>query len=718
MIKVLTVGNIYKVFIIALFLVLLAQAGFSDTFAQVPHLEDNAIIDLLSQSPKLSDPERILQDFIDEESTTRVIVSLRKPAIEKHLRNLQDWNVRERLAVEVNNSRENVINHLSIKEVRIINQYDYIFAFSAEVTLQGLQDLINRPDIISIKEDEILQVNMAQGIPLINATDVRTDYDGSGISIAICDTGIDYTHPRLGGGGFPNEKVIGGYDFGDDDPDPMDEEGHGTCCSGIAAGDLGTVGDYIGGIAPSARLYALKVNTNDLVAWESDVVEAWDWCVAHQYDDPANPILIISTSLGYGYHTSWCDDTHPELKDAAANAENAGITIFVSSGNDGYCDGMGYPACISSVVSVGAVYDANIGRSPPEGYVICISADSCVGNPTPAYCSGGKWYVDFTTAADQVPTYSNSADFLDLFAPSNNAYTTDLSGTGGYSSGDYFASFGGTSAACPYAAGAAACLQNAAKVITGEFLTPAEVRARLTDNGDLVTDNKAAVTRPRINLGKAIATLTANQTIPLHTGWNLISFSVNNCYYDTPSPPAVPLLPDVNPIQVPSIGDVFSSIDGKYELVRSFDADGGHTWDPALPLFSNLDYVAGGYGYWIKMTQPADLVLDGLRASTTACLPLHTGWNLVGCWSSDTAWYDDDPPTVPFPPDVTDFVPVSDIGEVFNSIDGSYDIIRSFDADGGHTYDPALPMFSDLHYVGPGYGYWIKMNEEGALCYP
>ena len=48
---------------------------------------------------------------------------------------------------------------------------------------------------------------------------------------------------------------------------------------------------------------------------------------------------------------------------AAANAVAAGITIFASSGNDGYCDSMGWPACISYVNSVGAVYDANIRQS-------------------------------------------------------------------------------------------------------------------------------------------------------------------------------------------------------------------------------------------------------------------------------------------------------------------------------------------------------------------
>ncbi|MBC8417309.1 MAG: S8 family serine peptidase, partial [Desulfobacterales bacterium] len=96
----------------------------------------------------------------------------------------------------------------------------------------------------------------------MNASTTRSTYNGSGLAIAICDTGIDYTHSKLGNGGFPNSKVIGGYDFGDNDSNPMDLEGHGTACAGIAAGDLGTVGDYIGGVAYGAKLYALKISVS------------------------------------------------------------------------------------------------------------------------------------------------------------------------------------------------------------------------------------------------------------------------------------------------------------------------------------------------------------------------------------------------------------------------------------------------------------------------
>jgi subtilisin family serine protease len=230
------------------------------------------------------------------------------------------------------------------------------------------------------------------------------------------------------------------------------------------------------------------------------MIEAWEWAVTHRNDDPDNPIMIISTSFGGGYFTSEssCNNASPTLTATAANAKAAGITIFASTGNEGYCDGTGWPACMTDVVGVGAVYDADIGQSPEPGYVGCISTDSCTGFTKDCPCD--KCYIDYSTAADQVPTYSNSASFMELFAPSNNAYTTELGG--GYTS-----DFGGTSAACPYAAGAGAVLQAAYKARTGSWMTPDRLQAVLTATGDSITDAKAGITKPRINLSKAVATL-------------------------------------------------------------------------------------------------------------------------------------------------------------------------------------------------------------------
>jgi hypothetical protein len=468
-------------------------------------------IETLAASSKIIESDLVLEDFLAGSETTRVIVTLIEPSGFQQTANLQrgleltnsqlsheggdinDPAFRSDLQAAVQAAQDRVINLLDPNKVQINRRFVYIFGFAAEVTLEGLKELEALDAVAFINKDRILKAHLAQGIPLMNATTVRSTYDGSGMSIAICDTGIDTSHPMLGGGGSPifNAKVIGGYDTGDDDADPRPHptlgSAHGTACAGISAGDLGTVGDYIGGLAHNAKLYAVKISTGDSgSASEAAMIAGWEWPVTHQNDDPDNPIMIISTSFGGGYYTSTCDTASPSMTAAAANAVAAGITVFASSGNDAFTNGMGWPACISHVNSVGAVYDADVGY---HGYSNC---------------------TDTTTAPDQVTCYSNSASFLTLFAPSHDAYTTDIVGAGGYEPGDYDFSFGGTSAACPYAAGAAALLQSAAKAMTDSFLTPAEVRTLLTSTGDPITDPKApTVTKPRINLQAAVDAIGA-----------------------------------------------------------------------------------------------------------------------------------------------------------------------------------------------------------------
>jgi len=467
------------------------------------------VIKALSMNPKINRPDKCLKNFKEGKSKTRIIVNTRDPMGDFNAQmqkghvgarqNFKNKNVRRQLKNDVVGAQDIVINSMDVGNVSVTNRFTYTFGFSAEVTSQGLQDLANDPNVLSIDEDTILHAHMNQGIPLINGLAIRGTYHGDGLSIAICDTGIDYTHPMLGGSGLAtNTKVIGGRDTGEDDDDPMDGNGHGTACAGIAAGDSGTVGDYIGGVAYNAKLYALKMTSTSKngSAFTSDMVEAWEWCIAHQNDDPANPIMIISTSFGGDryFDQNSCDLVSAAMTTAAANAKLAGITLFVSSGNDGYCDSMGWPGCLTDVISVGAVYDAPFGT-----YLPCVTEESCASSTETRGCATG-WYATDNTAGDMVTSYSNSAPFLDLLAPSNQTYTLGLSG-------GYNTSFGGTSAACPYAAGAGAVLQSAAKAINGSYLSPDALESNLAGNGVDVTDSKVAITKPRVNLGNSITAL-------------------------------------------------------------------------------------------------------------------------------------------------------------------------------------------------------------------
>ena len=440
--------------------------------------------------------------------TARVVVMLSPPEALAQT----DFSSKRSLAAlhpQIKKTQQNVVEPLPANHVKVRHRFDNIAGFSAEVSAEGLKALQAHPQVISIEPAFVLKPHLAQGIALIQGMAYRSTYNGAGLSIAICDSGIDYNHPRLGGGGFPNGKILGGYDFGDGDADPIPGgEAHGTACAGIAAGDLGTVGDYIGGVAYGAKLYALKITSGTGgSATTADMIAAWDWCVTHKNDNPGFPIMVVSTSFGGGQFFATCDSASPAMTAAANNANAAGMTVLASSGNEGYCNALAWPSCISSVISVGAVYDADFGH-----YYPCVEGDSCAAKISSSGCAT-HYYVDDVTASDKVTSYANVASFLTLLAPGNQCYTLDISGAGGYSSGDYDAAFGGTSAACPYAAGAVACLQSAAKLRTGNYLTPAQVRTRLSSLGDSVTDTKVAVTKPRVNLQRVIDSLGTNPVL-------------------------------------------------------------------------------------------------------------------------------------------------------------------------------------------------------------
>ncbi len=412
-----------------------------------------------------------------------------------------------------------VLAILQEQEFGLRHRYQNWASFAGEVTLDGLMKLAADPLVESIEFDYPMQRLTKQGIPLMHASEVRTTYNGQGVAIAIVDDGIDYRHPKLGGGGFPNSKVIGGYDVADRDSDPgpdlsLAECTHGTNCAGIAAGDLAAEGDYIGGVACGAKLYAVKVfSRRSGNIYDSDVIAAWDWCINHKSDDPAHPILVISVSLGQDVATVASGDYTASVR-KAADVARAGITLVAAAGNSGWCNTLEWPACLRDILSVGAVYDAALGTISWQ-----VDGRSCA--PKTGSNREG-WYADDVTAPDQVAVYSNVASTLDLFAPGNQAATTDAVGPAG-APGDYQPGFGGTSASCPYAAGAVACLQSAAYAYAGRYLSPSQVRDLLARTGDLITDTKTPITKPRINLSRAVEEVLSGRgfsLVPVYRFWS------------------------------------------------------------------------------------------------------------------------------------------------------------------------------------------------------
>ncbi|MDY0042139.1 MAG: S8 family serine peptidase [Desulforhabdus sp.] len=452
---------------------------------------------LSSKNVKLRSPDRALAAFRDGREKSRFIVILAESGEMKEAVALDSETAKGARRAEVAAVLDGFLNRKRAEEVgEVTRRFSYMPGFAATLTVAQLHSLLASDEVASIEVDGVNKPHLRQGIPLMKASDTRSKYKGQGVAVAICDTGVDYRNTYLGAAPIgSNTKVIGGYDTGLNQDDPMDTDGHGTSCAGIVAGTVADSGDYIGGAAPEAKIYALKIVDNSGDAADSAIIAAWEWCITHQNDNAANPIRIISTSFGGERYTSNCDTDLPAYVTTVEKVTAAGITIFASSGNEGYCDAMGSPACLSGVISVGAVYDAAFGIERP-----CVEAISCAPKVSTKECDDSGYYVNDQTAADRVAAYSDTASFLTLLAPSDRCYTLQCSAKGS----TFDTHFGGTSAACPYAAGAATALQSAAKIVTGKYLTPQEVKTYLTSTGKLVTDSKVAVTKPRVNLAAAI----------------------------------------------------------------------------------------------------------------------------------------------------------------------------------------------------------------------
>ena len=458
-------------------------------------LAENAL-NSAAGNPKLRGADSVLEKMRQGASQGKFIVMLK--ASKNAARDFSTKEGKAQVSARTAAALDAFLNRKNASEVgNVSRRFTYMPGFAASLTAEQLAALLESEAVDYIEENNINTLHLRQGVPLENALKTRPQFSGERVSVAIVDTGVDYNNVYLGGKPIgENTVVIGGRDFGLDKDDPMDTSGHGTSCAGIVAGTIGDTGDYIGGVAPGAKIYALK--TSDAKGDSSDdaIIAAWEWSITHQDDAPESPIMIISVSLGSGYYQSACDDEQEALATAAEHVRDAGITLFVSAGNEGYCDGLGSPGCLSSVISVGAVYDAAFGVTGA-----CVEKESCVAVAEPD-CESG-YYAEDTSEADKVTSYSDSASFLTLFAPADQCYTLQCAAKGS----TFNTEFGGTSAACPYAAGAAAALQSAAARLTGAYLTPAQIKNILTSTGDDVTDPKASVTKPRVDLLTAINVL-------------------------------------------------------------------------------------------------------------------------------------------------------------------------------------------------------------------
>lgn len=225
---------------------------------------------------------------------------------------------------------------------------DQVNAIAVTVPADDVGRLARLPGVKAVRPDQRMRVSTDVSVPLVGAPQVWKRDDpkgrptrGTGVTVAVIDTGIDYTNPSLGGGFGPGHRVVAGRDLVNGDADPADDNGHGTHVAGIVAGN-GTVT----GVAPDATLTAYKVLDGRGGGYESDIVAGLQEAV-----DPANPYRADVVNMSLGGEGDGTD----LLGRASTAAAEAGVVVVAAAGNTGpAAQTVGTPAAAEGVLAVGA----------------------------------------------------------------------------------------------------------------------------------------------------------------------------------------------------------------------------------------------------------------------------------------------------------------------------------------------------------------------------
>jgi len=317
--------------------------------------------------------------------------------------------------------------------------------YSATLSPARVAALRADPSVAAVVPDRTLRIQ-AQTLPTgINRIDgeLSSTVSGNGsgtvnVDVAIIDTGIGPNSDLNIVGGT---NCVGGSSFNDDN-------GHGTHVAGTVAARDNTAG--VVGVAPGARLYAVKVLNAQGSGSISQIICGIDWVTAR-----AGTIEVANMSLGgqspFGSF-SGCSSSFDPMHPAICRSVQAGVTYAVAAGNSAANANNFVPATYNEVITTSALADFN-------------------GQP-----GGG---AASTCRADQDDTFADFSNFgadVDLIAPGVCILSSAPNGG--------LATFSGTSMASPHVAGAAALYKS-----THASATPAQVKAALQAAGNLNWNN-------------------------------------------------------------------------------------------------------------------------------------------------------------------------------------------------------------------------------------
>ena len=238
-----------------------------------------------------------------------------------------------------------------IKVLPLINAWA-VRADPMAVTMMRAQDRVLRVDTDLLIEafaegDKPEEVHPAPGyqppqtvpwgIERVRAPEAWASSEGAGVKVGIVDTGIDLNHPDLRANIAGNASFVLGAPSGEDD------NGHGTHVAGTVAAVNNEIG--VVGVAPRAKLYAVKVLSRTGQGWLSDIIDGLTWCVN-------NRIQVVNMSLG-------CAEGNESFHAAIQAVHGAGIIMVAAAGNDGQ-GRVSYPAAYDEeVIAVSATDSDN-----------------------------------------------------------------------------------------------------------------------------------------------------------------------------------------------------------------------------------------------------------------------------------------------------------------------------------------------------------------------
>ncbi|MEO8665576.1 MAG: S8 family serine peptidase [Ignavibacteria bacterium] len=341
-------------------------------------------------------------------------------------------------------SSAEALNYIESNSFQVINKLDlsggesYILKVPAENNSLDVANDIFESGMVNYSEPNFFQTNLlcytpndaffgsqwsikntGSNAPTLGGVTADCDMDvdsawdislgSSSVQVSVVDTGIDTLHPDL------SAKIVNGkgYNFYSNNTNSMDDNNHGTCCSGIiGASGNNTIG--ISGVAPNARIFGIKIfnasgSTTSAAITNGLIYTKTSGC------------WVSSNSWGGGSPISAADNAI--LDGVTTGRGGKGIVYCFATGNDN--SSVSWPATLTNVIAVGGISPCNQRKSPTS-------------------CDGENWWG------------ANYGTGLTIVAPCVKIYATDRRGSAGYSSTDYFSTFNGTSSATPNTSGVCA----------------------------------------------------------------------------------------------------------------------------------------------------------------------------------------------------------------------------------------------------------------------